>query len=79
MKSCCSSEICSSMKPSALCNGNRSAYAMSLISSFGDAAYLIQYWPSFGYWVLNKIGPARAQAYKTGKSGYDVSLLRKSS
>jgi len=41
------------------------------------AAYLVQYWPTLGYWILNKIGPARAQGYKTGGSGYDINMLKK--
>jgi len=40
-------------------------------------AYLVQYWPSLGYGILNKIGPARAQGYKSGGSGYDINMLKK--
>ncbi|CAL5222280.1 g4619 [Coccomyxa viridis] len=38
--------------------------------------YLCQYWPTFGIWVMKKIGPLRAAQLKSGGSGYDfVSMV----
>ena len=40
------------------------------------AGYLCQYWPTFGIWVMKKIGPLRAAQLKSGGSGYDfVSMV----
>jgi hypothetical protein len=40
-------------------------------------AYLMQYLPLLGWMVLKKVGPGRALALSSGKSGYDVgSMLR---
>lgn len=38
-------------------------------------AYLMQYVPSLGWAVLKKIGPARARAVSSGRSGYDVTAI----
>ncbi|KAI7846257.1 hypothetical protein COHA_000237 [Chlorella ohadii] len=40
--------------------------------------YLMQYTPSLGMAVLKRVGPARAQALKEGRSGYDTAALIKS-
>jgi dehydrogenase/reductase SDR family protein 7 len=40
--------------------------------------YLMQYAPSLGMAVLKRVGPARAQALKEGRSGYDTAALIKS-
>jgi hypothetical protein len=39
------------------------------------AAYLMQYLPVLGWMVLKKVGPSRARALDSGKSGYDVSSM----
>ncbi|WIA36880.1 hypothetical protein OEZ86_008130 [Tetradesmus obliquus] len=38
-------------------------------------AYLMQYLPLLGWMVLKKVGPGRARALSSGKSGYDVSSM----
>lgn len=38
----------------------------------------LQYTPSLGMAVLKRVGPARAQALKEGRSGYDTAALIKS-
>ena len=35
------------------------------------AAYLVQYWPSLGFWAINTVGPGRVAQLKAGRSGYD--------
>ena len=48
----------------------------TLRASYAFAGYLCQYWPSFGIWVMKKIGPLRAAQLKSGGSGYDfVSMV----
>ena len=45
-------------------------------SDYACAGYLCQYWPTFGIWVMKKIGPLRAAQLKSGGSGYDfVSMV----
>lgn len=39
---------------------------------------LLQYTPSLGMAVLKRVGPARAQALKEGRSGYDTTAIIKS-
>lgn len=39
------------------------------------AAYLMQYLPLLGWMVLKKVGPGRARALSSGKSGYNVSSM----
>ena len=38
----------------------------------------LQYTPILGMAVLKRVGPARAQALKEGRSGYDTAALIKS-
>lgn len=48
----------------------------ALRASDAFAGYLCQYWPTFGIWVMKKIGPLRAAQLKSGGSGYDfVSMV----
>jgi hypothetical protein len=35
----------------------------------------MQYFPPLGWAVLKKIGPARARAVSSGRSGYDVGAM----
>ncbi len=39
------------------------------------AAYFMQYAPSLGWAVMKKVGPARARAVSSGRSGYDVAAI----
>lgn len=39
------------------------------------AAYMCQYWPGLGLWVMKKVGPLRAAQLKSGGSGYDLKAM----
>lgn len=40
--------------------------------------YLMQYAPPLGMAVLKRVGPARVEALREGRSGYDTGALLKS-
>ena len=69
----CGYVICCCTIPRAVCLDGPSK---STIHYNACAGYLCQYWPTFGIWVMKKIGPLRAAQLKSGGSGYDfVSMV----
>ena len=77
----CRLRWCCKVRPSvAGCMRCRSTHPAHTLAPFYHPLLrpILQYTPTLGMAVLKRVGPARAQALKEGRSGYDTAAIIKS-